>query len=251
MLDAIIIEDESKNLIALKHALKTGCSQINLVAECGSVIDGRVSVAKFKPDIIFLDINLSDGNAFDLLEFLRDDLPKEDFDNLSIIFITALNQFAIKAFRFSAIDYLLKPVIHSELNEAVKKVEQIKKANNYRLLLDNLSAQIDEKKICLSTLNHTKICSVHEIVRCESEHNYTTFYFINDKPLMVSKTLKEYEDILNEFGFERIHQSHLINIKYLKSFLKKENGFVLMKDGSEIPVSRRKKEHLLAIIKAL
>ncbi|MBA2612915.1 MAG: response regulator transcription factor [Bacteroidetes bacterium] len=255
MLTAVIIEDEKKFLSAFKSIISSACPQVKLSGDCGSIKEARQLITELKPDIVFLDIQLSDGNAFDLLRFLETDLEKNAFNSLRIIFTTASNQFAIQAFRFSAIDYLLKPIIADELKEAVKKAEVLKNAldspNQYRVLLDNVSMPDAEKKICLSTLNEMRVCSVHDILRCESEHNYTTFYFIKDKPLMVSKTLKEYEDLLNEYGFERVHQSHLVNLKHIKSYIKKDGGFILMKDGSEIPISRRKKEQVLEIIKKL
>ncbi len=255
MLSAVIIEDEKKFLSAFRSILSTTCPQVKLVGDCGSIKEARKLISDINPDIVFLDIQLSDGNAFDLLRLLETDLDKTTFNNLRIIFTTASNQFAIQAFRFSAIDYLLKPIIADELKEAVKKAEILKTAlgnqNQYRVLLDNVSTPDAEKKICLSTQTEMRVCSVNDILRCESEHNYTTFYFTKDKPLMVSKTLKEYEDLLKEYGFERVHQSHLVNLSHVKSYIKKDNGFILMKDGAEIPISRRKKEKVLEIFKNL
>ncbi len=255
MLSAVIIEDEKKFLSAFKSILFSACPQVKLVGDCGSIKEARKLISDINPDIVFLDIQLSDGNAFDLLRLLETDLDKTIFNNLRIIFTTASNQFAIQAFRFSAIDYLLKPIISDELKEAVKKAEILKTAlgnqNQYRVLLDNVSTPDAEKKICLSTQTEMRVCSVTDIVRCESEHNYTTFYFTKDKPLMVSKTLKEYEDLLKEYGFERVHQSHLVNLSHVKSYIKKDSGFILMKDGVEIPISRRKKEQVLEIFKNL
>ncbi len=234
--------------------LRTSCPDVQILGDAGSVAAARELINNIKPDIIFLDINLSDGSAFDLLQLLENDRQKNKFD-LRIIFTTASNQFAIQAFRISAIDYLLKPILSSELIEAVKKAKHLKKVegadNQYRVLLDNVSKKDEEKKICLSTLNEMRICSVNEIIRCEAEHNYTTFHFTNNKPLMVSKTIKEYEEMLKDQGFERIHQSHLINISHVKALVKREGGFVKMKDDTEIPIARRKKEAILAKLKHL
>ncbi len=255
MLTAVIIEDEKKFLSAFKAIIAKVCPHVKLLGDCGSVKEAKQLIAVLKPDIVFLDIQLSDGNAFDLLRSLEIDFEKNAFNELRIIFTTAYNQFAIQAFRFSAVDYLLKPIIADELKEAVQKAELLKNAlgnpNQYRVLLENVSTPDSEKKICLSTLTEMRVCEVNDILRCESEHNYTTFYFVKDKPLMVSKTLKEYEDLLKEYGFERVHQSHLVNLKHVKSYIKKDSGFILMKDGSEIPISRRKKEQVLEIFKKL
>lgn len=151
-------------------------------------------------------------------------------------------------------DYLLKPIISSELKEAVKRVIQLKAANKsdgvnqHEVLINNLLKVDTEKKICLATFDELKIYSISDITRCESQHNYTTFYFIQDKPILISKTIKDYEELLKDFGFIRIHQSHLINIKYIKAFIKREGGFVRMIDDVEVPVSRRKKEEVLEIL---
>jgi two-component system LytT family response regulator len=253
MLSAVIVEDESKFLTAFKSILTKNCPEIHLTGSCGSVKEAAKFIQEVKPDIVFLDIQLSDGNGFDLLKILESEMSKPDFNNLRVIFTTAYNQYAIQAFRLSAVDYLLKPIVSDELVEAVKKVIALQNAwkgqEQYHTLIGNLSQNNKDKKICLSTLSEVRLCKISEIIRCESEHNYTRFYFTNAKPLMVSKTLKEYEDMLKDFGFERVHQTHLVNIAYVKSYIKKENGFVLMSDGSEVPISRRKKEHLLSIIK--
>ena len=255
MLTAVIIEDERKFLSAFRSILTSACPEVTLLGDCGSIAEAKDLILTLSPDIVFLDIQLSDGNAFDLLHALEKTLEKNIFNSLRIIFTTASNEFAIKAFRFSAIDYLLKPIMADELKEAVQKAKILKnaigQANQYNVLLNNISPENNEKKICLSTQSETRVCSVNEITRCESEHNYTTFYFTKEKPLMISKTLKEYEDILKEYRFERIHQSHLVNLDHIRSYLKKDGGYVLMKDGTEIPISRRKKEHVLEILKNL
>ncbi len=255
MLTAVIIEDETRFLSAFKAVLNSACPEIKLLGDAGSIVSARKLINEIKPDIIFLDIRLSDGSAFDLLKLLASDREKDSSHNLRIIFTTGSNQFAIQAFRFSAIDYLLKPIVKDELIEAVNKATELIKIagaqNQYKVLLDNVSKTDSDKKICLSTSNEMRICEVSTIIRCESEHNYTTFYFTNEKPLMISKTIKEYEDLLSAHGFERVHQSHLINLKHVKSFLKKEGGFLLLNNGTEIPIARRKKDQVLEKIKNL
>jgi two-component system LytT family response regulator len=253
VLNAVIIEDELKYLAVFKDMLEKACPDVRVIGTGGDMRSASELISSKKPDIVFLDIELTDGNTFDLLIDLEKKMGKDEFNKLCIIFTTAYNQFAIKAFRFSAIDYLLKPILKEELMEAVEKAKSRKavlKTNANSLLLENVSNQ-NEKKICLSTLSESRICRVDEIVRCESEHNYTTFFFINEKPLMISKTLKEYEDLLKEYGFERVHQSHLINNRFIKSYIKKENGFIQLKDDTMIPVSRRKKEVVIELMKSL
>jgi len=250
VLRAVIIEDELKYLSVFKEMLERSCPDIRLVGTGGNLRSAFELITSQKPDIAFLDIELTDGNTFDLLIDLEKKMGKEEFNKLCIIFTTAYNQFAIKAFRFSAIDYLLKPILKEELMEAVEKAKARLNTNANSLLLENVSNQ-NEKKICLSTISESRICRVDEIVRCESEHNYTTFFFVNEKPLMISKTLKEYEDLLKEYGFERVHQSHLVNNRFIKAFVKKENGFIQLKDNTMIPVSRRKKDVVVELIKSL
>jgi two-component system LytT family response regulator len=254
MISAVVIEDEKKYLSGFKEMLRTSCPDVKVLGDAGSIKEARELINTIKPDIVFLDINLNDGSAFDLLQLLENDRKKDQF-NLRIIFTTASNQFAIQAFRISAIDYLLKPILAVELIEAVKKAEHLKQIegsnDRYKVLLDNVSKKDEDKKICLSTMNEMRICSVSDIIRCEAEHNYTTFHFSNNKPLMVSKTIKDYEEMLKDQGFERIHQSHLINLSHVKALVRREGGFVKMADGSEIPVARRKKEAVLAKLKHL
>jgi two-component system LytT family response regulator len=252
---AVIIEDESLFLSAFKSVLQFSCPEVKLLGDAGSVKTARELVNSVKPEIIFLDIQLSDGSAFDLLKLLQSDTEKDPTLKLRIIFTTGFNQFAIQAFRFSAIDYLLKPIVKDELVEAVNKASQLITAqgteNQYKVLLDNVAKSDIEKKICLSTSGEMRICEVNEIIRCEAEHNYTTFYFTTGKPLMISKTIKEYDDMLKDFGFERVHQSHLVNLKQVKSYIKKEGGFLLLNDGSEVPIARRKKDQVLEKMKKL
>lgn len=255
MFTAVIIEDESLFLSAFKSVLKSSCPDVKLLGDAGTVKSARELINTLKPQIIFLDIQLSDGSAFDLLKLLQSDADKDPNLKLRIIFTTGFNQFAIQAFRFSAIDYLLKPIVKDELIEAVHKAGQLITAqgteDQYKVLLENVAKSDIEKKICLSTSGEMRICEVNEIIRCEAEHNYTTFYFTNGKPLMISKTIKEYDDMLKDFGFERVHQSHLVNLKHVKSYLKKEGGFLLMDNGSEVPIARRKKDQVLEKVKHL
>ena len=255
MITAVIIEDETRFLSAFRSVLQSSCPEVKLLGDAGSINTARELINSVRPDIIFLDIQLSDGSAFDLIKILQSHSEKDPALKLRIIFTTGFNQFAIQAFRFSAIDYLLKPIVKDELIDAVNKARNLIAAqgteNQYKVLLDNVVKSDVEKKICLSTVGEMRICEVSEIIRCEAEHNYTTFYFTNGKPLMISKTIKEYDDMLKNFGFERVHQSHLVNLRQIKSYLKKEGGFLLLNDGTEVPIARRKKDQVLEKIKNL
>jgi two-component system LytT family response regulator len=176
--------------------------------------------------------------------------------NSQIVFITAHEQYAVKAFRFSALDYLLKPVDPEELQKVIRKIkDSILKNDNFShidLLLENIRTKVDNfKRIALSTNDGIHLFEISDIIRCESDDNYTTFYIKNNKPVLISKTLKEYEELLKEHGFERIHQSHLINLAYLKSYIKKDGGYVVMADNTHLPISQRKKERLQEILKTI
>ena len=250
MIKTVLIDDDGNLREGMKAMLQLYAPNIVVVGEADSVKKGTELIASAKPDIVFLDILMNDGSGFDILEKLN-----ERFGNISahIIFITAHEKFAIKAFRFSALDFLLKPVDPEELQSVLKKIENVIHQNtdnrNIGLLLENIQKKSDGfKKIALSTSDGIHLFEIKDIIRCESEDNYTRFFIKQHKPVMISKTLKEYEELLKDQNFERIHQSHLINLNELKSYIKKDGGFVVMSDDSQIPVSQRKKERLQELI---
>ena len=246
MIRAIIIEDEKKSRETLLGLLQKYCFSVEIVAQAEGYREGIKLVRKYKPDVIFLDIQMPDGSGFRLLEELKD----MEFE---VIFTTAFDQFAIKAIKYSALDYLLKPIVPQELVDAVNKLK-VKKANtekrkNIETLLDNIkSPEEDPHKIILSTVEKIHVIDVDDILRCESDNYYTYFYFINGDKLLISKTLKENEELLSHHSFIRPHKSHLINVKYIKSFIRQDGGYIIMTDGSKVPVSRRKREKILEIL---
>jgi two-component system LytT family response regulator len=248
MLRAVIVEDEKRSRETLSGLLKLYCKNVEVVAEADGVKTGISAITEYKPDIIFLDIQMPDGSGFKLLEEL------EDY-NFDVIFTTAYDQFAIKAIKFSALDYLLKPIFPDDLKEAVNKAEEKQKQQNLKpnidALLGNYKRPDEEPNIVLSTSDKVSVVKISEIVRCESSNYYTFFYFIDRKRILVSRTLKDNEELLSEYNFLRIHKSHLINLKYVTTFSRNERGFVLMADGSEVPVSRRKREKVLEILSNL
>jgi two-component system LytT family response regulator len=251
MITALLIDDD--NLRAgMKSLLSRYAPEIAIMGEADSVKTGTELLLKTEPQVVFLDIHLGDGSGFDLLE----EVNKRGKLNSQIVFITAHEQYAIKAFRFSALDFLLKPVDPDELEKVISKIKNVlvksESVAHIDLLLENIRKKVDNfKRIALSTADGIHLFEISDIIRCESEDNYTKFYIKNNKPVMISKTLKEYEDLLTEHGFERIHQSHLINLAYLKSYIKKDGGYVVMADNSNLPISQRKKERLQEILKTL
>lgn len=246
MIRAIIIEDEKKSRETLLGLLQKYCLSVEIVAQAEGYREGVQLVKKYKPDVIFLDIQMPDGSGFRLLEELKD----MDFD---VIFTTAFDQFAIKAIKYSALDYLLKPIVPQELVDAINKLK-VKKANaekrkSIETLLDNIKTpEEDPHKIVLSTAEKIHVIDVDDILRCESDNYYTYFYFTNGDKLLISKTLKENEELLSHHSFIRPHKSHLINVKYIKSFIRQDGGYIIMTDGSKVPVSRRKREKILEIL---
>jgi two-component system, LytTR family, response regulator len=243
MIKAIIVEDEKMSRETLRRMLEKYCPSVEVVAEADGYRKGLEQIRKFDPDVVFLDIQMPDGSGFRLLEEL-DDITFE------IIFTTAFDQFAIKAIKYSALDYLLKPIIPQDLVDAVKKVEkkrsEIRKKKNLDVLVENVHSQEENsQKIILSTAEMIHVINVDDIIRCESDNYYTYFFFTDGRKLLVSKTLKENEELLSNHNFIRPHKSHLVNVKYIKSFIRQEGGYIIMTDGSKIPVSRRKKDKIM------
>jgi two-component system LytT family response regulator len=252
MITALLIDDDSNLRNGMKSLLARYAPEIRIIGEADSVETGVKIVLQNQPQVVFLDIHLGDGSGFDLLE----EVNQRGKLNSQIVFITAHEQYAIKAFRFSALDFLLKPVDPEDLQKVIEKLKQVIDKNDsvahIDLLLENIRKKVDNfKRIALSNSDGIHLFEVSDIIRCESEDNYTKFYIKNNKPILISKTLKEYEELLTEHGFERIHQSHLINLAYLKSYIKKDGGYVVMADNAHLPISQRKKERLNELLKML
>jgi len=252
MITAILIDDDINLRNGMKALLERTAPEIQIIGEADSVETGVVLMKKTQPQVVFLDIHLGDGSGFDILE----EVSKSVKINSQIVFITAHEQYAIKAFRFSALDFLLKPVDPEELEKVIEKVKSIVHKNDsvahIDLLLENIRKKVDNfKRIALSNVDGVHLFEISDIIRCESLDNYTKFYIKNNKPILISKTLKEYEELLAEHGFERIHQSHLINLNYLKSYIKKDGGYVVMADETHLPISHRKKERLQEILRTI
>ena len=253
MITTILIDDDQNLRNGMKMLLERYAPELSIIGEADSVESGVDAMRSLQPQVVFLDIQLGDGTGFDILESIANQNGKS---SSHIVFITAHEQYAIKAFRFSALDFLLKPVDPEELKKVIEKIKGVLDKNvdyaHIDLLLENIRKKVDNfKRIALSTAEGIHLFEISDIIRCESEDNYTTFYIKNSKPIVISKTLKEYEDLLTEHGFERIHQSHLINLSYLKSYIKKDGGYVVMADNSNLPISQRKKERLQEILKTL
>ena len=218
---------------------------IQVVKTANSVETAYQAINEYQPDLIFLDIQMPDGTGFDLLK-------KFDKINFKVIFVTAHQEYAIEAFKYSALDYLLKPLSPANLIAAVKKVEESFNSEELNLKLKTLLSNISEpfknkKKIVLKTMERIYSVDINDIMRFESDGGYTKVYLVDGKRIMVSKTMKEFEDLLLEANFLRVHNSHIVNMNHLFCFEKTE-GHVVMKDDSIVPVSNRKKEQLLELL---
>ncbi|MGD9994542.1 MAG: LytR/AlgR family response regulator transcription factor [Salinivirgaceae bacterium] len=237
----IIIDDEDRARETIKEMLAIYCPELELIGEANSVIRGIQQIKTLQPDLVFLDIKMPDGTGFDLLNRI-------DKKRFALIFLTAYDEYAVKAFRFSAIDYLLKPLDPDELITSVDRVKHSLETEKNQLsqLLDNLkSIKKDSKKIILKTAESIFLVNIHDILRCEATGNYTKFFLTNQKPVLVSRTLKEFDDLLSEFQFFRVHQSHLVNLNHIVRLDKSDGGTLIMTDDVSVPVSTRKKESLI------
>jgi len=232
---AVIIEDEKNAQEALLNLLELIDLEIEVIGIADNIDDASKLINKTKPDIVFLDIQLKKGTGFDVIERLND-------FNGKIIFTTAYEHYAIKAFKFSAFDYLLKPINPKELTatiaEAIKEIEKGIKYDEMLKVIEHNKSNKKDAKIILKTLNNQYIIPIANIIRCESEGAYTNFY-LERKKLLTSKNLKYYDEILCDHGFIRTHQSHLVNSKYINRV--NTDGFIEMKDGVQVPISARKK----------
>lgn len=244
---AIIIEDENQAIVALKSELTIHCPEINIIGTATSIKSALTLIQKKTPELVFLDIQLKDGTGFDFL----DALPDYSF---SIIFTTAYSEYALNAIKVSAVDYLLKPIDSDELIDAVKKAKKNKLAEfNTQKEQEVQKAKVDvlTKKIAIQTSKGISLYELDSILRLQSESNYTAIYYANGKKEIVAKILREFEKSLSDLGFVRIHNSHIINLNHLQSYINKDGGYVILSDKTTIPVSKRKKSTLLNLLNNL
>ena len=245
MIKAIVIDDETNNQELICNLLNSYAENIQVVSVADSVESGYKAISEHQPDLVFLDIQMPDGTGFDLLK-------KFDKVNFKVIFVTAHQEYAIEAFKYSALDYLLKPLSPSNLISAIKKVEESFNSEDLNLKLKTLLSNISEpaktkRKIVLKTMERIYSVDLNDVIRFESDGGYTKVYLLDGKRIMVSRTMKEFDDLLTDVGFLRVHNSHLVNMNYLFCFEKTE-GHIVMKDDSIVPVSNRKKEQLLELL---
>ncbi len=242
MLRTIIIDDEAHQRLAIGRMADTYCPSLKIVSQADGVQSGLTAIKKHRPDLVLLDIQMDDGTGFDLL----DKLQSVDF---KIIFITAYDQFALNAFRFSAVDYLLKPLDPVDLAKAVSKISVVAQ-RDFHVQLANLKEHLDhiesdQKKIVIKTHNHIHLIPVNEILYCQADNNYVVFFLKNKHQIVASANLKDYEEILDGSWFFRVHKSYLVNLKYVRKLEKAQGGFVFLEGEVKIPVAVRKRPELI------
>ena len=246
MIKAIIVDDELGARESLLKMVEKNCKNIEVVAKADSMTTAFEAINKHQPDLVFLDIEMPNGNAFDLLEKFKE----IDFD---IIFTTAYDHYAIKAIKFSAIDYILKPIDSEELVQAVQRFEEKNVQKNmldkkFKALLSNIRPENKLKKVGIPDGDGLIFINLSDIIRCDSDGNYTFFVLTTGKRILASRTLGEYEQMFIDDNFFRVHRSHLINLQHVKKYIKGEGGYVIMGDNSQVEVSRRNKTDFLEIL---
>jgi two-component system LytT family response regulator len=245
MLKSIIVDDEAKSRESLRILIEDFCDQVQVCALCRDVDEGIEAIRKYEPEVVFLDIQMQRETGFDLLTRIED-------INFEVIFTTAYSEFAIKAFKFSAIDYLLKPIDVNELRQAISKVNKKLNENiaaRLKHLMQNLRTTSSENyKLALPTTEGLYFVKVSDIIYCEASSNYTEIVTGDGKKHIVSRTLKEYDEMLTDHNFYRIHNSYLINLNAIKKYVRGEGGYVVMNNDRSLDVSKRKKEGFLVRI---
>jgi two-component system LytT family response regulator len=250
MIRTILVDDELRGLNSLRKMLERDCPDVNIVAECQDVMTAAEKIATLNPQLIFLDIAMPGKNGFDLLKGL---------DNISFetIFITAHNEYSMQAFKYSAVDYLLKPVDEDFLIDAVKRAQKrinSKQANsNMETFLFNLQKiqTPNEMKLCVPSIKGFQVLKLSDVIYCEAESSYTIFHIVNNHQIVASKPIIEYELLLADSSFCRIHKSFLVNLIHVKEYIRGEGGSVLLTNNKEVEVSRRRKEVFIAKMKEL
>ncbi len=238
-IEALIVDDEYDGRIALSHMLEKYCPNVKVVGLAEGVSDAYALISNLHPQLVFLDIRMDDGTAFDLLK-------KFTSINFNIIFVTAYDEYALEAIRFSALDYLLKPVNPTLLVDAVQKVSataRIDKLEQQLMLL--LQDKNKREKIALPTSDGLLFIRIAEILRCESDGSYTRFVLLSGKSILVTRTMKEFEMMLPESDFFRIHKSHLINTNFIKQYVNHDGAYVVMENNDSVPIARNRKDTFL------
>lgn len=244
MLRTILIEDEARSLKVLETMLQPYKDIVDVVGSYSSPVDALQDIYRISPDLVFLDIEMPKLNGFQFLDEIKD-------ISFNVIFTTAYDQFAIKAFKYSAVGYLLKPIDADDLKMAITKVYSAEIKKLLPVQIDIIrqafrgTINIKEQKIALPTPDGLLFVPLNDIIRCESDNNYTKVYFTNRDKLLICRTLKDIEELLGENHFLRVHQSHLVNVNNIKQFIRSDGGYLVMNDNTEIPIARSKRDYFM------
>lgn len=245
MIKGVIIEDEQNARETIRILLEKYCKNVEIVGEGVDVKTGLACIEKHEPEVVFLDIEMPDGDGFDLLSRVGE-------INFDIIFTTAYSEFAVQAFKYNAVDYLLKPIVHDELIEAVNRAEKELQTRDlstkFNKLLDYINDNRNNRRIVLSSSDGYDVVSISEIIMCKSNRNYTSFYLEDGQVIKVSRTIKEFAKMLSDNGFVKTHRQYLVNLNHIKSFGRTDTNLIRLTRNLEAPVSARNKEKLFEII---
>jgi two-component system LytT family response regulator len=242
-LRTIVVDDEQNAVDFIISIIGEYCDDLEVVGKAHNVAEGVKVIDREKPDLVLLDVEMPNGTGFDLLSYY----PEKNFD---VVFITAFNHYAIKAIKFSAVDYILKPININEFTEAITRVVHKRSASTtrdnekFRILMENLKTPTPSR-LAIATSDGMEYLNPREIIRIEADRSYSWFYLAGERKILVSKNLKEFQDLLGDRYFFRCHNSYLINLKYVKKYVKKDGGYIEMADGSQIPISRNRKDIFL------
>lgn len=248
MIKSIIVDDEKLSRNTLKKLLELHCPEVEVIAECEDASSVAVQIDLLKPDLVFLDVAMPGKNGIELLK-------EYDEINFEVIFVTAHDKYVLQAIRFAAVDYLSKPVEEQQLVTAVanarKRISSKSANQNMEIFLHNMQqkANQQEMQLCVPSIKGFQVIRINDIIYCEADNTYTNIYLSNSQKLMASRPLIDYETILQDSSFIRIHKSYLINMKHLKEYQKGEGGIAIMSNGKQLDVSRRKKEFFIAYMK--
>jgi len=247
-LATLIVDDEPDAVNFISSIIREYCPQLEIIGTAASPSEGVKIIHLRQPELVFLDVEMPQGTGFELLA----QFPEKSFD---VIFITAFNHYAIKAIKFSAVDYILKPININEFIGAVDKVIQKRfssttRNTNYATLLENLRTDMPSK-LAIPTSDGMEYLKTKEIVRIEADRSYSWFYLLDKRKILVSKNLKEFQELLNEQQFFRSHNSHLVNLEYVKKFIRREGCIIVMDDGAQVPLSKSRRDIFLARMREL
>ena len=242
-LNALIVDDEPDAVNFISSIIREYCPRLEIIGTASSAAEGINVILDREPDLVFLDVEMPHGSGFDLLAHF----PHKTFD---VIFITAFNHYAIKAIKFSAVDYLLKPININELIESIEKViskrtSQSYQGANYSALFENLRTALPSK-LAIPTSDGMEYLNTRDIVRIEADRSYSWFFLPNNRKILVSKNLKEFQELLTDCNFFRPHNSHLINLEHVKKYIRQEGGAIEMSDGYQVPISRTRRDMFLS-----